>query len=460
MPDSLAVVILFALTSALTIFFILRRPYLKLRLFSRDIMLESYIVGSLLGPLLIVAFGILSYDQILQGISGDSTLNPLGILLLFLSLVFLSIFLDITGFFECCARMALKFAGCSGIRLFFALYATISLLTIVTSNDIIVLTFTPFIYYFAREAGINPRPYLYAEFFAANTWSMMLYIGNPTNILVATAFHIRFDAYTSWMLLPTLAAGAASAALLYLLFRREIAQPLQHRYAADPRSAITDGPGAALGISLLFGCIIALAVAPYAGIELHWITLAFALTLLCILAVRDSYAACLKKKPASRRSSAVPATIRRMPWAVVPFLLSLFISVEALSVYGVSGAIARAFASLCGDSGIAYVFLYGVASALSANILNNIPMTVAFIPVVGVLSGENLTAAALATVVGSNLGANLTPLGSLAGIMWIGLLRRREIQITYGEFIKVGLLVTPATLVACLSVLALEVMLF
>ncbi|MDI6719271.1 MAG: ArsB/NhaD family transporter [Methanomicrobiales archaeon] len=460
MPDRLAVVILFAITSALTIFFILRRPYLKIRLFSRDIVLESYIVGSLLGPTLIVAFGILTYDQILLGVTGDSTLNPLGILLLFLSLVFLSIFLDITGFFEFCARMALKFAGCSGVRLFFALYATVSLLTIVTSNDIIVLTFTPFIYYFAREAGINPRPYLFAEFFAANTWSMMLYLGNPTNILVATAFRIRFDAYTGWMILPTLAAGTASAALLYLVFRKEIAEPLQHRYAADPRSAITDGPGAALGISLLFGCIIALAVAPYAGIELHWITLAFALTLLCILALRDSYAACLRRETATRQIFAVPATLRRMPWAVVPFLLSLFITVEALSVYGISGEVAQAFASICGGSDMAYVFLFGTASALSANVLNNIPMTVAFIPVVGMLPGEGLTAAALATVVGSNLGANLTPLGSLAGIMWIGLLQRREISITYREFVRVGLLVTPVTLAACLAVLALETIIF
>ncbi|HZD43422.1 MAG TPA: SLC13 family permease, partial [Methanomicrobiales archaeon] len=290
MLGSLEVAILFAITSAATIFLILRRPYLRIRLLSRDIQVETYFLGALLGPILILCLGILTAGQIVEGIYGNAIESPLGILILFLSLVFLSIFLDITGFFEYTARIALKFAGRDGIRLFFALYIIISLLTIVTSNDIIILTFTPFIYYFARDAGINPRPYLFAEFFAANTWSMMLYIGNPTNILIATAFRLRFGDYTGWMLLPTVVAGTVTAVLLFLIFRKEIKKPLPEYCGIDPRSAITDKAGAVLGLCLLFGCITALAVAPYAGIEMWMVSLAFALTLLTILLLRDVYA--------------------------------------------------------------------------------------------------------------------------------------------------------------------------
>ncbi|MGF3585413.1 MAG: SLC13 family permease, partial [Thermoplasmatota archaeon] len=90
-------------------------------------------------------------------------------------------------------------------------------LTIFTSNDIIILTFTPFIYYFTKNAGIDPKLYLIAEFFAANTWSMMLYIGNPTNILLAAAFDLRFDEYFKWMFLPAIVAGLVNMILLYLV---------------------------------------------------------------------------------------------------------------------------------------------------------------------------------------------------------------------------------------------------
>lgn len=144
-------------------------------------------------------------------------------------------------------------------RLFFALYFTVSLLTIFTSNDIIILTFTPFIYYLTKNADIIPAPYLIGEFFAANTWSMMLYIGNPTNILLAAAFGVHFDKYLQWMFLPTLAAGTANMLLIYALFRKEITRPIRQIDQHDPLCAITDRTGALMGLCLLGGCIIALA---------------------------------------------------------------------------------------------------------------------------------------------------------------------------------------------------------
>jgi arsenical pump membrane protein len=76
------------------------------------------------------------------------------------------------------------------------------------------LTFTPFIYYFTKHAKIDPVPYLIGEFFAANTWSIMLYIGNSTNIVLATVFQIDFLEYFKWMFLPTIAAGLVNLMLL------------------------------------------------------------------------------------------------------------------------------------------------------------------------------------------------------------------------------------------------------
>ena len=557
MADKITVHCIFIITCILTIYLVLRKPYLYVRLGKRNLKIESYFFGALLGPLLIMVFRILDYNQIINGLKGDHGLNPCGILILFLSMVFMSVFLDITGFFECCARLALKWAGPDGKRLFFALYITVSLLTIFTSNDIIILTFTPFIYYFARNAQLDPKPYLIAEFFAANTWSMMLYIGNPTNILLAAAFGLHFDRYFKWMFFPTLAAGLVSVFGLFVIFRKSISTPItvNHRNSResedpekavredivrivrmsemavqedservaqssvqsvqaiqaiqaiapiDPFDALTDKPGAILGLVLLGGCIFALAIAPRLGFEMWTISFAFAFALLVILMVRDSSAALLRrkginginglsslngknaegiksrkgmesKKGAENKQGTVAkedtvanegteannrftvgSTLRKMPWTVVPFVLSLFITVEALHLYGVTSEVGHFFRSVCGTSSVAYGLVYGLSSALSANFLNNIPMTVAFVSIIRGLSGRNLLAAALATAAGSNLGANLTPIGALAGIMWMSILHTKDFHLSFREFVYYGLLITPLTLIACLGVLALE----
>ena len=155
MDGRFIVELIFFFSCAVMIYLILRRPYLYIRLGMRRIKLDTYFLGALIGPILIALLGILNYTQILRGLQGEGGLNPFGILILFLSMVFMSIFLDITGFFEYCARLALKFAGNDGRRLYFSIYIVVSILTIFTSNDIIILTFTPFIYYFAKNAEID-----------------------------------------------------------------------------------------------------------------------------------------------------------------------------------------------------------------------------------------------------------------------------------------------------------------
>ena len=454
--ETLAVLSIFTLASAITIFLILRRPYLYIRAGARSIKFQSYLVGAVLGPILLVIFGLITSTQALHGLQGTAGLDPAGILILFVSMVFMSIFLDITGFFEYAARLALRSAKGNPKRLFFSLYLTVSVLTIFTSNDIIILTFTPFIYYFTRNARLDPVPYLIAEFFAANTWSMMLYIGNPTNIVIATAYDITFTQYLAWMFLPTIAAGATNAALLYLIFRKKIDRPFAPHQDIDPASALTDRTGAILGVSLLALCIVALAVAPYIGFEMWPVALAFAIGLMIILVIRDSYMAMLRRIT-RWQNLAVGRTMQRIPWSIIPFVGALFITVEALRIYGITDLVGSNLQSLAGSGPFSIVFVYGISSALAANVLNNIPMTVASISVMRPLVGTPaLLPAAFAVAIGSNLGANITPLGALAGIMWMSILSRRRFKITFAMFVRYGLMVTPVTLAVALGVLALQ----
>ena len=184
--------------------------------------LSIYWVAPFLGAIILLLSGIITAPEMTAGLTKSGDVNPIKILILFLSMTVISIFLDNAGFFRYLASAVLKKAKSSQMSLFVSLYVMVSVLTVFTSNDIIVLTFTPFICYFAKSAKIDPIPYLICEFIAANTWSMALIIGNPTNIYLAANAGVNFMEYIRVMLLPTLLAGGVSFFVLWLLFRKRL----------------------------------------------------------------------------------------------------------------------------------------------------------------------------------------------------------------------------------------------
>ncbi|NCC52914.1 MAG: hypothetical protein EOM20_17120 [Spartobacteria bacterium] len=454
------VLLVFAASTAVTIGLILHRPYLYLRIRQRRLRVETYFIGALLGPVLILGLGMMPWAEVVHGLGGSGGFQPFGILALFLSMVFISIFLDITGVFEFCAHVALRWAGDDGRRLFYAIYFVVSALTVFTSNDIIILTFTPLVCYFTKHARLNPTPYLIAEFFAANTWSMLLYVGNPTNIVIAGAFHLTFTQYSMWMFLPTLAAGLVNLVGLSLLFGKDISQSLAHHIVGPPGEAITDRTGAIMGLHLLGACVLALAIAPYFGVAMWVVALTAALGLLAMLIARRSWARLQGRDMDLHGGAGVRHTLGRMPWSMIPFVTALFVTVAALQYYGITPALGNAVRRAGVTSPVPLVGLFGFGSALAANLLNNIPMTLAFAGIIQGFTGSSLLAAALATTIGANLGANLTPLGALAGIMWLSILHGKGVHIRFLEFVRYGLLVTSFSLAAALGVLALQFALF
>jgi len=157
MIEKFIVTFVFLMSSFLTIYFVLKKPTINIKLFNKNIEIETFYFGVLSGALMLIIFKLLPFNKVISGIIGTEKLSPFGILILFFSMVFISIFLDICGFFEYCARHAIKISGNSGKKLFFSMYLMVSVLTIFTSNDIIILTFTPFIYYFAKDTKIDSK---------------------------------------------------------------------------------------------------------------------------------------------------------------------------------------------------------------------------------------------------------------------------------------------------------------
>lgn len=392
-----------------------------------------YWTAPVLGSIALLLFRLLPLPVMWEGLTSSGSINPLKILTLFISMTTLSIYLDEVGFFSYIAGISLKFAKTSQLRLFCVLFLLVSVLTVFTSNDIIILTFTPFICYFSKKAEIDPMPYLFGEFVAANTWSMMLIIGNPTNIYLATANGIGFGTYTAHMLLPTLFAGITAFLLLLMIFRKPLSQPISIK---EEKPAIRDKGLVIIGLLHLVLCTILLILSSYIGLEMWYITLGFAVSLfLCVTIYK-------KKKGVKER--VLLHTIMRAPWELIPFVLSMFLLVLTLDRYQVTTIISDFFGT---DH---LVWKYGIASFLAANVMNNIPMSVAFSSIVSHLSEADRLPAAYASIIGSNIGAYFTPLGALAGIMWSGILNKMGIPFSFRKYISYGIRISIPVLIAAL----------
>ncbi len=446
--SAVAVLVIFAATCGALLALVFAKPHVQLG----GKKVSIFWLAPLAGALLLIISGLLTPGEIASGLTGAGDVNPIKILLLFFSMTMMSVYLDEIGFFRFLAVKVLGRAGHSQKVLFFLLYALVSVLTIFTSNDIIVLTFTPFICHFSKNARIDPIPYLVSEFVAANTWSMALIIGNPTNIYLAGSAGVDFGGYFAQMLLPTVSAGLVSMGVLYLLFRKKLSAPIEPKAErVPPIDKVTE----VLGLLHLGGCILLLSLSSFINLPMWLITCGFFLSLVvCTMAVS------LFRR---RAPFLIAKCILRAPWDLAPFVLSMFVLVLALDKYGHTATLASFLGQF--QAVPAAIFAFGVASFLAANILNNIPMSVLFSSVIAILpaqfsgaegvSPSLLSAALFASVIGSNLGAFFTPTGALAGIMWTGQLHDHGVPFSFVTFVKYGAAVAVPALLAALAGLVL-----
>lgn len=422
-------IIIFAISCLGGIAVALAKPQLKLR----TVTINTYWLVPLLGALALIFCNLISVAEIFSGLTAAAAINPIKILVLFLSMTVMSIFLDELGFFRWLANAVLKKAGTSQLKVFAAFFIFVTLVAIPTDNDIVILTLTPFICYFTKAAGVNPIPYLISEFIAANTISMMLLIGNPTNVYLAVSNGIHFMEYLSVMWLPAILATVTAFAVLYLLFRKQLRKPIKPHVG---HVEIKRKDLLIVSSTLLIISNVLLAIAHYIDIEMWLIaslSAVFMITVvLCLCAVR-------KKAPIELKG-----TFKRVPWELIPFILSMFVIVSTLAKYDVTSILGDAL----GSSNP--ILVYGVASVLFANLVNNIPMSVLFSTILLGVGSAVSANGVYATIIGSNIGAFLTPLGALAGIMWLSIIKTNGIDFSFGRFLRYGVIIAPPVLAAAL----------
>ena len=433
----LVCVLIALITIVCMVISVLLKPYIKIG--KKEVGL--YWIICLVGAIFMLAFGAISFESVIAGITADSSVNPLKILTLFLSMTLLSVYLGDAGFFDYVADSVFLKSKGGQFKLFITLYLIVALLTVFTSNDVIILTFTPPICIFAKKAKISPLPFLFGEFIAANTWSMALIVGNPTNIYLAGSVGISFSEYLSVMLLPAIAGGITSLIVLLLVFRKQLSQPIVSQEKTISNNVKISKVPMLVAICHLLVGIILLAISDILQVEMYLICLALALSLTLFDLVYDIIT--------MHTVSPVLKSLKKEPYELIPFILSMFVIVLALKQNGVTDILAKALTSNSKLDGLTF----GAMSTLSANLLNNIPMSVLFEKIIA----PNNLLAVYASIIGSNIGAFLTPVGALAGIMWSKILSKYDIQMPFKKFALYGVIIAIPTLLASVGTLILVI---
>jgi len=405
---------------------------------------------ALLGLFALLLLSLIKWAEIPWALLGNELLHPFQIVIILVTLAVLSTTLDDYGFFKFAAYKAILWSKNNGKILFRNFFLLTFILTSFTSNDIDVLTVTPIILWFALATKkINPWPYLFYVFVVANTSSMEWLIGNLTNIIVGTVFNLGFIEFLLIMIIPTLVTLIFQYLFLRLIFNNQLPNKILDKQELEKVNRVVSQPLAnkrknIFVLTVLILVILGAALSDFLPIELWMVTTMGAL----IVLLSNEFN--LKER------------LKVIPWNVEVFVLVFIILTTKLQSLGVIDWLALNFKGILTDfwGGIYFASFF---SAIISGIINNIPAAISLSSVFHTLtSGFDIIhtkAVAYGLVIGTNLGSLLTPVGALATILWLTLIRKRGFSFSVGKFIGYGLLVGSLSILVASSVLGIELIL-
>jgi arsenical pump membrane protein len=371
----------------------------------------------------------------------------------FVALIVISLLLDEAGFFQWAALHVARWGGGNGRRLFPLVVLLGGVVAAVFANDGAALLLTPIVVAILLRLDFTPAEtmaFVVATGFVADTTSLPLIISNLVNIVSANYFGITFNRYAAVMVPVDLVALAATLAVLWLYFGRKVPVRYPLTTLEAPASAIRDLTVFRAAFPVLGLLLVAyFLLAPF-GVPVSAVTGGGALVLLALAG----------RWHQGGRGAVVSVTkvLREAPWQIVVFSLGMYLVVYGLRNAGLTNHLATALVWLAGYGPWAAAIGTGFGAALLSSVMNNMPGVL-----VGALSIEQahgipaLTRELMvyANIIGCDLGPKFTPIGSLATLLWLHVLARKDITITWGQYMRVGLVVTPPVLLLVLIALAL-----
>jgi len=364
----------------------------------------------------------------------------------FIALIIISLLLDEAGFFEWAALHMARWSKGQGNRLFVLMVLLGAAVSALFANDGAALILTPIVVAMLQALRFSPAAtlaFVMAAGFIADTASLPLVVSNLVNIVSADFFGIGFGEYASVMWPVNLASIAATLGVLWWFFRKDIPARFEPTLQA-PRDAIRDPHTFYAGWLVLVFLLLALFALEPLGIPVSLVSGLCALVLLLVAG---------RGKVISTRK-----VMRHAPWHIVVFSLGMYLVVYGLRNAGLTQQLSSLLDLLASQGLWAATLGTGLLAALLSSVMNNLPsVLVGALSIHGAEAGGVIREAMIyANVIGCDLGPKITPIGSLATLLWLHVLAGRNIRITWGYYFKVGSLLTIPVLLVTLSALALR----
>lgn len=365
----------------------------------------------------------------------------------FVAVIIISLLLDRAGFFEWAALHVARWGRGSGKLLFVLLVLLGAAVAALFANDGAALILTPIVIAMLVALRFSAKAtlaFVMAAGFIADTASLPLVVSNLVNIVSADYFDISFARYAAVMIPVNFVSVAATLAALVLFFGKDIPANYDMAQLKSPAEAIHDRATFTAG-----WWVLAMLLAGFFWLDDLGIP---------ISAVAAAGAAILLGVAAHGHKISTREVLRSAPWQVVVFSLGMYLVVYGLRNAGLTDYL-TAVLNRCAEYGVWGAALgTGVITAVLSSIMNNMPTVLIGALAIDATSTQGVVREAMiyANVIGSDLGPKITPIGSLATLLWLHVLASKKINISWGYYFRVGIVLTLPVLLITLSALALR----
>ena len=364
----------------------------------------------------------------------------------FIAIIIISLLLDEAGFFRFIALHVARLAKGSGKRLFVFIVLLGAVVSALFTNDGAALILTPIVIAILTTLRFSPATtlaFIMAAGFIADTASIPLVVSNLVNIVSADFFKIPFTDYAKVMLPVNMVAVVTSLLVLYGFYRKDMPTVYDLSLIESPQSAIVDKNTFVMGWVVLALLLLGFFVLEPRGVPISLIAGFGALVLLVVAKMGQKIA--------------VLPIVKNAPWQVVIFSLGMYLVVYGLKNAGLTDYLAHALSQLANQGILTATVGTGLLSAGLSSVMNNMPtILIQALAIDGATIHDPMIKHAMiyANVIGCDLGTKITPIGSLATLLWLHVLASKNITVSWGYYIKVGIILTLPVLVATLVALA------
>ncbi|MBS0970836.1 arsenic transporter [Nissabacter archeti] len=365
----------------------------------------------------------------------------------FIAVIIISLLLDECGFFEWAALHVSRWGGGKGRLLFTYIILLGAAVAALFANDGAALILTPIVIAMLLALGFSPSAtlaFVMAAGFIADTSSLPLIVSNLVNIVTADFFKLGFSEYASVMVPVNIASVAATLSMLHLFFRKDIPAGYDLAKLKAPREAIRDIRTFKTGWLVLL-----LLLAGFFGLE----PLGVPVSLVAAVAAFILWLVARKGQVIDTNK-----VLKGAPWQIVIFSLGMYLVVYGLRNAGLTDYLSAALNRFAEHGVWGATLGTGFLTAFLSSVMNNMPTVL-----VGALSIDGSTAQGMvkeamiyANIIGCDLGPKITPIGSLATLLWLHVLAQKNITVGWGYYFRVGIVMTLPVLFVTLAALALR----